>query len=71
VYEGVVHLKHFLSHEEQVALYEDVKRCSKDYKPTRARNPNSVFMKIMAYSCTKQVRVLTLSVLQRARRFIT
>lgn len=57
VYDGVVHLKGFLSPEEQMLLYTDVGRCAVGYNPTRARNAKSNFMKIMAYSCTEQVPI--------------
>jgi hypothetical protein len=55
VQEGVVHLKNFLSPFDQKCLWEDIRASSVGYKPTRARNPVSTFMKILAFDYKKDI----------------
>eukprot|EP01112_Ceratiomyxa_fruticulosa_P011292 TRINITY_DN3051_c0_g2_i3.p1 TRINITY_DN3051_c0_g2~~TRINITY_DN3051_c0_g2_i3.p1 ORF type:complete len:124 (-),score=22.90 TRINITY_DN3051_c0_g2_i3:346-717(-) len=57
---GVIHLKGFLSAEEQVHLWQDIKQCAKSYAPTRARNAKSNFMKIIAFNPKKQAHIFLL-----------
>lgn len=61
IQEGVVHLKHMLSSEEQILLLEGIVGASEGYKATRARNKNSHFMKTLAFDCKRQYDAVPMS----------
>ncbi|KAL6046605.1 hypothetical protein QOT17_022108 [Balamuthia mandrillaris] len=56
--EGVVHLKSFLSPRQQCDLYQDILCSTPHYSATRARNPKSNFLKIIAFDCRRQADLI-------------
>lgn len=47
-----MHLKRFLTADQQRELYEGIAEAAQTYSATRARNPRSNFTKIMYYNCS-------------------